>query len=133
LIKYISLDNYRLYDKFSITEIQGTIMELRSCLRSPLKLPITLTSEHKEIHCVVRDFGMGGMFVEVENSDLVIGSDTEINFSLYQDNGEKNHLLHATIAHSSPEGLGLSFSQPNTGSFRTLQELVKYTKKQNLH
>ncbi len=108
-------------------------MELRSCLRSPLKLPITLTSNNTEVTCITRDFGMGGMFIELENKHLKAGETAQVVFSLYQDSGERTHRLNAKIAHLADGGLGLSFSQADTSTFRTLQELLKYTKKQNLH
>ena len=108
-------------------------MELRSCLRSPLKLPITLSTQNSEVTCITTDFGMGGMFIELENSDFKAGQSAQIMFSLQQDNGERTHRLNAKIAHLADGGLGLSFSQPDTSSFRTLQELLKYTKRQNLH
>lgn len=108
-------------------------MELRSCLRSPLKLPITLTTNDTDISCITRDFGMGGMFIELEDSHLKEGEPAQVIFSLYQDSGERTHKLNAKIAHLADGGLGLSFSQADTSTFRTLQELLKYTKKQNLH
>ncbi|PCH84659.1 MAG: hypothetical protein COB26_05150 [Piscirickettsiaceae bacterium] len=108
-------------------------MELRSCLRSPLKLPITLTTNDTEVTCITRDFGMGGMFIELDNSPLKAGQSAQVVFSLYQDSGERTHRLNAKIAHLADGGLGLSFSQADTSTFRTLQELLKYTKKQNLH
>jgi c-di-GMP-binding flagellar brake protein YcgR len=108
-------------------------MELRSCLRSPLKLPIKLATNNKEVNCITRDFGMGGMFIELEDGSLKAGEETQVIFSIHHDTGDRTHKLSAKIAHLSDGGLGLSFSKPDTATFRTLQELLKYTKKQNLH
>ncbi|GEM_PF-668115 len=109
-------------------------MEHRACMRSPLKLPITIEFEGREIYCTTRDFGLGGISLELDNTLLIPGSETKLVFSLHQDNTRgKRHTLDAQVAYTKHDGIGLSFSQLDKVSFDTLHALLKFTKKQNLH
>jgi len=108
-------------------------MELRSCLRSPLKLPIAIAFEGKEINCTTIDFSLGGMCLELDNTLLTAGAETKIKFSLTQDNREKKHMLKANIAYTKADCIGLSFSELDSSSFNSIKELLKFTRKQNLH
>ena len=108
-------------------------MELRSCLRSSLKLPIEILYGENNIPCITKDFGLGGMYLELENAPITMGEDAKILFTLHHDNGERKHVLNAKIAHTSSDGIGLSFSQLDKVAYNSLQELLKYTRKQNLH
>jgi len=108
-------------------------MEPRSCLRSPLKLPVKLTFKDKEIHCTSRDFSLGGMYLEADDAFVSLGAETIISFSLQQSNGNKWHSINARVAHTKADGIGISFLQVNKAIFHTLQELLKFTRQQNLH
>ncbi|OUR83507.1 hypothetical protein A9Q82_02145 [Cycloclasticus sp. 46_120_T64] len=108
-------------------------MEPRSYLRSPLKLPVKLTFKDKEIHCTSRDFSLGGMYLEADDAFVSLGAETIISFSLQQSNGNKWHSINARVAHTKADGIGISFLQVNKAIFRTLQELLKFTRQQNIH
>jgi len=60
-------------------------MEHRACMRSPLKLPITIKFEGREIYCTTRDFGLGGICLELDNTLLVPGAEAKLVFSLHQE------------------------------------------------
>ena len=108
-------------------------MEPRSCLRSPLKLPVKLTFKDKEIHCTSRDFSLGGMYLEADDAFVSLGAETTISFSLQQSSSNRWHSLNAKVAHTKADGIGVSFLEVNKAAYQTLQELLKFTRQQNLH
>ncbi len=108
-------------------------MEPRLCLRSPLKLPITIAFNDKKIDCTSRDFSLGGMYLETDDSFVSMGSDAILSFSLHHDNLQKRHHLNVKVAHTKADGIGISFQQVDKAAFHTLQELLKFTRQQNLH
>jgi len=108
-------------------------MEPRLCLRSPLKLPVTLTLKDKTILGTSRDFSLGGMYLEADDAFVSEGTDAIISFSLHQNNRTKWHRLHAKVAHTKADGIGISFQQLDKAAFNTVQELLIFTRQQNLH
>jgi len=108
-------------------------MEPRLCLRSPLKLPVTVSFGDKEIHCICRDFSLGGMYLETDQAFVSMGANAEISFSLNQGQQHKWHNLRAKIAHTKADGMGVSFQHIDKPSFDTLQKLLKFSRVQNLH
>ena len=108
-------------------------MEPRLCTRSPLKLPVTLTFKDKKVTCTSRDFSLGGMYLEADDAFVSEGADAVISFSLHQNNRNTWHSLSAKVAHTKIDGLGVSFQQLDKATFNTLQELLHFTRQQNLH
>jgi len=108
-------------------------MEPRLCLRSPLKLPVTIVFNDKKIDCTSRDFSLGGMYLETDDSFVSMGTEAILSFSLHQDNRPKRHHLNAKVTHTKADGIGISFQRVGKASFHTLQELLKFTRQQNLH
>lgn len=109
-------------------------MEQRSCARSSFKLPILLDkSDFNGIRCASRDIGMGGMFLEVSSAGFSRGESVTVIFTLPTAEGERNHSLEARVARISKDGIGLVFGKPDTATFRTLQELLRFSKTQKVH
>lgn len=108
-------------------------MEPRLCLRSPLKLPVTVVFNDKKIDCTSRDFSLGGMYLETDDSFVSMGTEATLSFYLHQGNHQKRHHLNAKVAHTKADGIGISFQQVDKTSFHTLQKLLKFTRQQNLH
>ncbi len=109
-------------------------MEQRSCLRSAVKIPVLLDNIGAgDIRCASRDVGMGGMFLEANSPSLSKGEEVQVVFSLPTEKGGRDHYLTARVARVEKDGVGVTFFNPDTATFRTLQELLKYSKSQNLH
>lgn len=109
-------------------------MEQRSCFRASLKLPMAIDGLGvRGVRCESRDIGMGGMFLEMAEKRLKQGETVNIIFSLPTERGNHTHCLNAKVARIEDDGIGLVFSKPGTATFRTLQELLKFSKSQKLH
>jgi len=108
-------------------------MEPRSCIRSPLKLPVTVTFKDKKVACTSRDFSLGGMYLEADDAFVSQGAEAIISFSLHHENHNKWHSLSAKVAYTKVDGLGISFKHLDKVAFDTLQELLHFTRQQNLH
>lgn len=108
-------------------------MEQRNCLRLPINLPVVLSTAEKDISCCTRDFGMGGMFLELDENQLSIGENAKVSFTLNQEKGNSTHCLNVVIARTANDGLGIAFAQSNVSTFRSIQELLKYSKYQTVH
>jgi len=108
-------------------------MEPRLCLRSPLKLPITLTFRDKEVLCTSRDISLGGMYLEADDAFVSAGAEAMLSFSLHQNSNNKWRSLKAVVAYTKADGLGISFQQIDKEAFNSLQELLLFTRQQNLH
>ena len=109
-------------------------MEQRSCFRSMLKLPILVDSPSAGgVRCASRDIGMGGMFLEATASSFSRGEEVNVVFSLPSEEGGLGHSLTARVTRIAKDGIGVAFFNTDTATFRTLQELLKYSKSQNLH
>lgn len=109
-------------------------MEQRSCLRSTVKIPVLVDNAGADdIRCACRDVGMGGMFLEASPSGVSKGEEVHVVFSLPSEEGGRDHRLTARVARVEKDGFGVAFFKPDTATFRTLQELLKYSKSQNLH
>jgi len=76
---------------------------------------------------------MGGMFLEASLSDLSKGEEINVVFSLPSEKGDRKYSLTARVVRVEEDGFGLIFFNTDTATFRTLQELLKYSKRQNLH
>lgn len=108
-------------------------MEQRHCLRLPLTLPVVLTTSGKTVSCVTKDFGMGGMFLKINGEQPLIGERASVSFTLSQKQGNVSHSLNVVIARTTSDGLGIAFAQSNAVTFRSIQELLKYSKYQVVH
>ncbi len=109
-------------------------MEQRSCFRASLKLSMAIDGLGvRGIRCESRDVGMGGMFLEMAKKSLKRGEKVNVIFSLPTERGDHTHCLSARVARIMDDGIGIAFSKPGTATFRTLQELLKFSKNQNLH
>lgn len=106
------------------------MMEQRFCSRLPLVLAVTLATAKQTLSCRARNFGMGGMFLELENQTLCQGEHATINFSLEGTSAEEQHSIKVVIIRTDKEGIGISFAQPNAATYRTVQELLKCGKQQ---
>ncbi len=76
--------------------------------------------------CQSRDVGLGGVFVESLVSNLNIGNDYELCFSLGQKDMAKQK-LKAKAVRQSDDGFGLMFKDFDTNSFRSLQEIMRHS------
>jgi hypothetical protein len=109
-------------------------MEQRSCLRSAVKIPVLLDNiDTGDIRCASRDVGMGGMFLEASSPNLSKGEEVQMMFSLPTERGGRDYCLTAKVARIEKDGVGITFFNPDTATFRTIQELLRYSKSQNLH
>ena len=108
-------------------------MQPRLSLRSPLKLPVTLSLKDKKVTCTSRDFSLGGMYLEAKDFFISAGAEVIISFYLHQDHSNKWHSLSAKIIHTKADGAGVSFQQIDKSAFSALQELLHFTRQQNLH
>jgi hypothetical protein len=99
-----------------------------------LKLPVLLDSPGAGgVRCASRDIGMGGMFLEAAASNFSKGEEVNVLISLPSEEGGVGHSLTARVTRIAKDGVGIAFFNPDTATFRTLQELLKYSKSQNLH
>lgn len=108
-------------------------MEQRNCLRLPLTLPVVLSTTEKTISCTTRNFGMGGMFLELAGNPLSIGEKAKVSFTLSQGQGHSTHCLNVVIARTTNDGLGIAFAQSNVSTFHSVQKLLKYSKFKTVH
>lgn len=89
-------------------------MEHRWHIRHPAVLDILLHHENiSEIHCKSRNIGRDGMFVETDYMAYRPHTMLQVEFQSGQGKNIQMHTLPAIVVHSSPEGLGLMFMQPN--------------------
>lgn len=108
-------------------------MEQRDCRRLPLTLPVTLTTRGQSFSCVTRDFGMGGMFLELDETLADKGQQAKISFTLEKNGKKARHRINVIVRRTEAEGLGVSFEQPNAVTYRSVQELLKYGQQQAVH
>lgn len=76
--------------------------------------------------CQSRDVGLGGVFLDLEQGSLQQHQDVELFFTLGE-NSETRHKLKARVVRVSDDGVGLMFRDFDTGSFRALQEIMRYS------
>jgi len=105
-------------------------MEQRWSPRTRANLDIDL-SFHGEIvtGCKVRDIGMGGLFLEIKKAfprDTVV----ELKFKVSASGLDTKHRIRATVARASDSGLGMMFCDFDAGTFRSLQEVLRYVQGQ---
>lgn len=103
-------------------------MEQRWSTRTPVKLNVDVAYDDKEVEdCVTRDIGMGGVFLEM--AQLVPATDTmvELTFKVGPTDRRTRHKLKAKVVRAASDGIGLMFRDFDAGSFRALQEVLRYT------
>jgi hypothetical protein len=102
-------------------------MEHRWNIRHPAVIDVLLHhKEISEIQCKTRNIGRDGLFVETENMTYQPNTLLQVEFESNQDGIKQIHVLPAIVMHSSPDGLGLMFMQPNTYDFIcTNSQIVK--------
>jgi len=76
---------------------------------------------------------MGGMFLELDKNQPHIGESASVTFTLSQKDGDISHSLNVVIARKTDDGLGIAFAQSNASTFRSIQELLKFSKYQTVH
>ncbi len=77
--------------------------------------------------CHTQDIGLGGAFVQMGINKPSMDSDVDLLFKLegYGLSSRTNRKLRARVVRYTNEGLGLMFRDFDTGSFRTLQEIMR--------
>jgi len=108
-------------------------MEQRFCSRLPLALPVILSTADKTLSCTTRDFGMGGMFLELDHNLPNQGERANITFTLEKNGLKTKHRISVIVRRTSDDGLGISFAQPNVVTYRSVQELLKCGQQQTVH
>jgi len=107
-------------------------MEQRWSPRSRADLDVDLSFRGEILSdCKVRDIGMGGLLIEVKKEfprDTVV----ELKFKLNSALEGTKHRLRATVARSGDNGLGMMFCDFDAGTFRSLQEVLRYVQEQEL-
>jgi len=76
--------------------------------------------------CNSRDVGLGGIFLEAEKDCFVENQVVDLCFFLGENNSVK-HTLKAKVVRTLVDGAGLKFKDFDTGSFRTLQEIMRHS------
>ncbi len=90
-------------------------MEHRWNIRHSAKLKVLLHHEDiSEVHCKTRNIGRDGMFVETEHMTYQPHTMVRVEFESNKGGATQRHNVPALVVHSSAEGLGLMFMQPNT-------------------
>lgn len=101
-------------------------MEQRWSTRTPVTMDVDLIYDGEEIACKTRNVSLGGVFLDaspVAPVDAVV----ELTFKLGVGERRTKHKMKARVVYAASGGMGLMFRDFDSASFRSLQELVRYT------
>ena len=103
-------------------------MEQRWSTRTPVKLDVDMAYDDKELEdCSTRDIGMGGVFLEAGSSLPSVDTMVELVFKVGPSDKRTKHKIKAKVVRVADDGVGLMFRDFDAGSFRALQEVLRYT------
>lgn len=103
-------------------------MEQRWSTRTPIKLDVDLAYDEKEVEgCATRDIGMGGVFLEMQRLMPPVDTMVDLIFKVGPLDRQTKHKIKARVVRVVDDGVGLMFRDFDAGSFRALQEVLRYT------
>jgi len=102
-------------------------MEQRWSTRTPVKLDVDMAYEDKEEDCSTRDIGMGGVFLEMGSILPPVDTMVELIFKVGATDKRTKHKIKAKVVRVAYDGIGLMFRDFDAGTFRALQEVLRYT------
>lgn len=110
-------------------------MENRWSDRKGLELGVEVyQAGDKLLMCRSKDIGLGGTFLNADDvSAITTDSDVELVFHMDDGVKETKYYLHAKVVRVSEAGIGLKFHDFDTSVFRSLQELMNYKGKSQVH
>ena len=105
-------------------------MEKRWSERKELSVGVDIYQQGELLgSCLSKDIGLGGAFLGTDSSLSVSEeSDVELVFSLASPESSTRHKIHARVTRVSNQGVGFKFCDFDTGVFRSLQEIMSYSK-----
>ena len=98
-----------------------------------LEVDMFLNDEYK-LSCQSHNIGLGGAYLKVTSTvDIVKDSNVRLVFHLSDGFEETKHALTAQVVRIVDGGVGLKFSEFDTGVFRTLHQLMTYKENNAIH
>ncbi|HKJ21837.1 MAG TPA: PilZ domain-containing protein [Gammaproteobacteria bacterium] len=102
-------------------------MEQRWSTRTPIRLDVDVVYADRDMEdCATRDIGMGGVFLEMTDRLPPVDTMVELTFKVGPTDRRTRHKLKAKVVRASGDGVGLMFRDFDAGSFRALQEVLRY-------
>jgi hypothetical protein len=103
-------------------------MEQRWSTRTPVKLDVDVVYDNRDVEeSITRDICMGGVFVEMGRTVPPLDAMAEITFKVGSGDKRTKHKIKAKVVRIADDGVGLMFRDFDAGSFRALQEILRYT------
>ena len=102
-------------------------MDRRWSPRTPASLDVDLLVRGRRIpHNHTRDLALGGAFVETSHTRLRRGATVQLVFNLKCREWPKRHRVGARVVRVTRDGIGLAYTNHDTGTFRALQAVMRH-------
>jgi len=106
----------------------ANVIEQRWSQRRTVSLDVDVfNGENLVANCRTRDVGLGGVFLEVADATLDTDDEVDLFFTLGGKKQVFRYKLKAKVVRMMSEGVGLMFKDFDTNSFRSLQEIMRYS------
>ncbi len=102
-------------------------MERRWTTRTEIKINLDVTTADSVLAgCVTQDIGLGGVYVETQNNNVLAeGDEVELTFSLKDETDDVAPTIKAKVMRLTEDGAGLMFRDFDAIAFRSLQKVIK--------